>query len=208
MRNGPLAPEAVDCLLVDLGLVLQHIAGEPSLAVHMAHTTISLKARRLLATACDMGWAAVATAVLPLACAKCACAAEMVAAIHASTCTATAADMAGSSSNLQAKEAAGAPGGSGNSLSLLHRAVRSGSLPLLSGMLAWGEAHGYRWPVDCAGAGGVTPLHLCALMDDARPALLLLDHCGWPAAFTQLRSHDGVTPFHLAFQMGHYQVRV
>ncbi len=34
--------------------------------------------------------------------------------------------------------------------------------------------------------------------------MLLLDHCGWPGAFTQLTSDDGVTPFHLAFQLGHY----
>lgn len=184
MRHGPLHAEDAECLVVDLGLVLQHIAGVPSAAVGMPHAAIALKARRLLATACDMGWEAVAAAVLPLACAKCSCAAEMVAAIHLST---TAAEGA-------------------KSLSLLHRAVRSGSLKLLAGVLAWGDAHGYRWPVDCAGPSGITPLHLSALLPDSRAALLLLDHCGWPAAFTQLRSHDGVTPFHLAFQMGHYQV--
>ncbi len=30
---------------------------------------------------------------------------------------------------------------------LLHRAVRSGSAPLLEGLLAWGAAHAYQWKV-------------------------------------------------------------
>lgn len=30
---------------------------------------------------------------------------------------------------------------------LLHRAVRSGSAPLLEGLLAWGAAHDYHWKV-------------------------------------------------------------
>ncbi len=137
-----------------------------------------------------MGWAAVAAAVLPLACARCSCAADMVAAIHAASVP---------SNNAASADQRG--------LTLLHRAVRSKSLPLLAGMLAWGDSHGYRWRVDAAGPAGITPLHLSAMLDDARVGLLLLDHCGWPAAFTQIKSDGGVTPFHLAFQMGHYQVR-
>ncbi|KXZ54384.1 hypothetical protein GPECTOR_5g462 [Gonium pectorale] len=192
-RDSPLPTGRVEALLRDLALVLQHISGEQGAALQLPHTAIATKARRLLAVACDMGWAAVASAVLPLACARCSCAAEMVAAIHAA---------AG-----EPATATGAEGADPRGLSLLHRAVRGGSVPLLAGMLAWGDSHGYRWPVDAAGPAGITPLHLCALLDDADMALRLLDHCGWPAAFTELRSDDGVTPFHLAFQMGRYQAR-
>ncbi|GIL66303.1 hypothetical protein Vafri_19898 [Volvox africanus] len=190
VRNGPLHQGTVELLLQDMAVVLQHIAGEPGARAQLPHSAIALKARRLLAFACDMGWAAVASAVLPLACASCSCAAEIVAAIHA-------ASVPSSSS---------AATGDKRGLTLLHRAVRSGSIPLLAGMLAWGDSHGYRWRVDAAGPAGITPLHLSAMLDDARIGLLLLDHCGWPAAFTHLRSDGGVTPFHLAFQMGHYQV--
>ncbi|GLC42081.1 hypothetical protein PLESTB_001066100 [Pleodorina starrii] len=195
VRNGPLRQDSVELLLQDMALVLQHIAGEPGAAAQLPHAAIALKARRLLAIACDMGWAAVASAVLPLACARCSCASEMVAAIHAASVPSSASGAA-----------AGPSANDKRGLTLLHRAVRSGSVPLLAGMLAWGDSHGYRWRVDAAGPAGITPLHLSAMLDDARVGLLLLDHCGWPAAFTHLRSDGGVTPFHLAFQMGHYQV--
>jgi hypothetical protein len=61
---------------------------------------------------------ALAQAVLPLATAACACAADVVRAIHASTAQ--------------------------DGLSLLHRAVRSGSLELVKGILVWGRTHGYQ----------------------------------------------------------------
>lgn len=145
----------------------------------MDHHTIATKARRLLAFACDLGWAAVASRVLPLATAKCSCANEMVAAIHASTSS--------------------QPGG----LSLLHRAVRSGNLALIQGMLHWGKVHSYQWRADRRGPFGITPLHLAALSEEPRVMLSLLDHCP-QGAFTQLVADDGSTPFHLAFQMGHF----
>ncbi|EFJ50415.1 hypothetical protein VOLCADRAFT_80184 [Volvox carteri f. nagariensis] len=193
VRYGPLSQETVELMLQDMAIVLQHIAGEQGAGAQLPHAAIALKARRLLAIACDMGWAAVASAVLPLACARCSCASEMVAAIHAASVPSSASSASSSS-------------GDKRGLTLLHRAVRSGSIPLLAGMLAWGDSHGYRWRVDAAGPAGITPLHLSAMLDDARVGLLLLDHCGWPAAFTHLKSDNGVTPFHLAFQMGHYQV--
>jgi hypothetical protein len=102
----------VEALLLDLGLVLAHTAEvrprcartaavlAPAIAPVAAssqprphcmqgaavkgweHAVIARKARRLLLFACDMGWAAVAASVLPLASASCSCAAEMVAAVH------------------------------------------------------------------------------------------------------------------------------
>ncbi|KAG2485925.1 hypothetical protein HYH03_015369 [Edaphochlamys debaryana] len=197
VRGGPIPTHVVEALMQDMAIVLQHIAGQPGVAAQLPHAAVALKARRLLAMACDMGWAAVASAVLPLACARCSCAAEMVAAIHAASVPSAAAAGAAAGSEKE-KDSRG--------LTLLHRAVRSGSIPLLAGMLAWGDSHGYRWRVDAAGPAGITPLHLAAMLDDARVGLLLLDHCGWPAAFTHLRTDTGVTPFHLGFQMGHYQV--
>jgi hypothetical protein len=51
----------------------------------------------------------------------------------------------------------------------------------------------------------VTPLHLSALLDDDGViALMLLDVCDVLNAFTETRTLDGVSPFHLAFQMGHW----
>jgi hypothetical protein len=54
---------------------------------------------------------------------------------------------------------------------------------------------------------GVTPLHLAALLEDAgKIALMLLDACACPSAFSRTETEDGVTPFHLALQQGHYTV--
>ncbi len=65
---------------------------------------------------------------------------------------------------------------------------------------------------DLCGPGGITPLHLAALLPDARISLALLDspECFGASceAFTCLVSQDGVSPFHLAFQMGHFDVPV
>lgn len=172
--------EELDSLLVDLGLVFQHLSGQA--AVGCGTTILAEKARRTLAFACDMGWVHVAAKVLPLASCKCSCAADVVAAIHASTTRY-------------------------DGLSLLHRAVRSGSLELVKGVLNWGVTNGYQWLADHSGPSGVTPLHLAALQHDARIALALLDYCS-PNSFTQVRTYDGVTPFHLALQMGHYEVDI
>jgi hypothetical protein len=72
--------------------VLRHISssnGSSSNAAAAApgigHAAIAEKARRLIAFACDQGWAAVASAVLPLASACGTCAHDIVAAIHDST---------------------------------------------------------------------------------------------------------------------------
>jgi len=90
-------------------------------------------------------------------------------------------------------------------LSLLHRAVRSGSPDLVRGVLTWAAQHSYSWPIASGGPGGVTPLHLSALLDDDGViALMLLDACEVLNAFTETRTGDGVSPFHLAFQMGHW----
>jgi hypothetical protein len=223
---GALSAGQVDALLLDLGLVLSHItsarhdasAGHgsskgggahsdaaASTAAHSAsgaskrpapgsggapgssgarrpavpHALVAHKARRLLAFACDQGWLAVAGAVLPLAQACGSCAADIVAAIHAAT--------------------------PHDGLSLLHRAVRSGCPELVRGVLAWGAAHGYAWPIGAGGPRGISPLHLAALVDDGgTTALLLLDACELPSAFTESVTCDGVSPFHLAFQMGHW----
>ncbi len=91
--------------MVDLGMVLSHASRDSghgmvdcfAPADHAQHADhdhdgapshpphISLKARRLLLFACDMGWAGVAARVLPLATGACACATELVDAVHASS---------------------------------------------------------------------------------------------------------------------------
>lgn len=84
VAEGVLTHGQMDALLLDLGLVLQHIEGGPS-PPGLRHHDIAEKARRLLAFAADQGCAAMAKAVLPLASAQCECASDVVAAIHAST---------------------------------------------------------------------------------------------------------------------------
>jgi|APGre2960657404_1045060.scaffolds.fasta_scaffold25230_2 hypothetical protein len=184
MERAPasMTPERTARLLVDLGAVLQHAqggaAGPP--LTRLAHADLATKARRLLAFAVDMGWPATAARMLPLACAGCACSADVVASIHrANPC---------------------------DGLNLVHRAVRSGSLPVLRGLLAWGEHHGYDWRPTLAGPHGITPLHLAALLDDAGAAALALIDAYGPAAMAGARTADAVTPFHMAFQMGHHTV--
>ncbi|KAG1672795.1 hypothetical protein FOA52_002783 [Chlamydomonas sp. UWO 241] len=226
-----LTPDQVDAVLVDLGLVLAHIgscgscgsgsgsgsgsAGPDAPAPHghprLPHACLTLKARRLLAFACDMGWACVAQRVLPIAMAPCGGASATVDAVHAATTPSPARTLPSlvwapaSNSNSSPSAPHQSVGSSGAGLSLLHRAVRSGSLSLVSGMLHWGLERGYAWRGDTAGPGGLTPLHLAALVEDARIAVLLLDHCP-PGALTRLATASGVTPFHLAFQMGHWDV--
>ena len=53
----------------------------------------------------------------------------------------------GASKLVAAIHASAGPRSSG--LSLLHRAVRGGSLELIQGMLHWGKANGYRWVYFC-----------------------------------------------------------
>jgi len=197
-----LSSEEVECLVCDLGAVLAHAPAathkhkvdgscchthdEPLLAGGLPHAVVAHKARQLLVFACDMGWAAVAARVLPLATAQCSCASEVVAAVNQAS---------------PVSQRAGSQGVKG--LSLLHRVVRSGNVALLQGVLHWGQVAGYKWRADRSGPGGITPLHLAALQDDAHILLALLDHA--PAgAFTRLAAYDGITPFQLAFQMGHY----
>jgi len=167
-----------EALLIDLALVLRHAAkvGPPG----MSREVVATKARRILAFACDMGWPNVAQRVLPVAMLGCPSARELVSALQR-----VASPHCG--------------------LSLLHRTVRSGSLAMLQGLMIWGRQHNYSWHGDMSGPGGITPLHLAALLGDAHIVLVLLNCCP-PNAFTRLVAKDGVTPFHLAFQMGHYDV--
>lgn len=171
--------DEISALLMDLGLILRHVSGQ---CTHgLAVKSIVAKAHRVLAFACDHALVAVARALLPLASAPCTDVRDIVARVHEATAQR-------------------------DQLTLLHRAVRSKSLVMVKGILSWGEAYGYRWPVDQGGPNGISPLHLAALCDDEGPiTLALLDCCG-PSAFTTANTVDGVTPFHLALQMGHFCV--
>ncbi len=179
-QQVPMNHKQREALLHDLAAVLAFAAGTAGAAAVPASVVVQ-KARRLLVLACDLGWPAVAARVLPVALSGAANATEAVAAVE----------------NLVEGQ---------EELTLLHRAVRSGSLPLVKGIMAWGEQNQYQWPVDKGGPYGLTPLHLAAMLDDDGViALRLMDTCG-PQAFTSACSDDGVTPFHLAFQMGHFVV--
>ena len=84
----------------------------------------------------------------------------------------------------------------GGGLSLLHRAVRSGSAPLVAWLLQWSSAAGGGkegagcWRADRRGPLGVTPLHLAALLEDGGVvATMLLRHCPG-GAFIRWVSHE------------------
>lgn len=175
-----LSQEDVDAVVADLGLVLQH-AGAVRAHARAAsmgpdartHAMVAHKARRLLLFACDMGWACVAACMLPLATASCSCAAEVVAAVHASepTCAQLPPPKPPQEQESQwggaGRGGAAAGGGSSSTgaegrhgLGLLHRVVRSGQLALLQGVLHWGAVAGYDWRSDRDGPGGITPMHL------------------------------------------------
>lgn len=59
-------------------------------------------------------------------------------------------------------------------LGLLHRAVRSGSTPMVLAVLGWGVEHRYCFAWDAAGPMGLTPLHLMALLGRERHDLARL----------------------------------
>ncbi len=189
----------VEMLLCDLGLVLQHAQDYKSIG-DIDVSLVSAKAARLLSFACDMGWACLIARLLPLA---------------------------------AAHSVLSAPAQTG--LTLMHRAVRSGSVAAVACLLRHGSGMRRHHPplgscdsasaasdvtlpaadgvhaaaawchADVRGPGGLTPLHLASLLEDASIALLLLARCP-PSALTRLAADDGTTPFHLAFQMGHFDI--
>ena len=103
-------------------------------------------------------------------------------------------------------------GGSGSidpsSLSLLHLAVQSGSLPLIHSLLSWAELHSVRPDWTVAGPSGICPLHLAALLPNAEAVvrgMLELPRPYGPdiaAAWLLCRSSDGRTPAELGSSVG------
>ncbi|CAD7700491.1 unnamed protein product [Ostreobium quekettii] len=144
---------------------------------HISIKQLGKKARRLLGFACDHGCIALAERLFTAATWGCASVDE---AIQDSMST--------------------------TGLSLLHRAVRSGSTTLTNRLMEWAWANSAELCGCGKGRYGITPLHLSALLeDDGHMVVTLLSCCG-PQIFTTAMSDDGVTPFHLALQMGHFQV--
>ena len=197
-----MSPAEADALLMDLGLVFQHIQDEqeeptaPGSALDRA--SLQLKARRLLAFACDMGWVAVTARLMPLAAAGCRSNAQAIQAIDRASASPP-------SAALRSPHMCGGllppwykgEGAGGDSLSLLHRAVRSGSAPLVAWLLQWsstadggGKEVTGCWRADRRGPLGVTPLHLAALLEDGGiVATMLLRHCPG-GAFNRWASHE------------------
>lgn len=203
-RGCRLSPDEADALLLDLGLVLQHIQeeqettalasgdlGRQALAAAaqvsgLDRPSLLLKARRLLAFACDMGWVVVAARLMPLATSGCRSHAHAIQVINRAS-AASAPTVPRSPplcGGLLPLPLPGKGKGTGG-LSLLHRAVRSGSTPLVAWLLQWStaaEAGGGggagSWHADQRGPLGVTPLHLAALLEDGGVvAAMLLRHC-------------------------------
>ncbi|CAL8467674.1 g7212 [Coccomyxa elongata] len=176
--------------LADLGLVLSHAAPLQPMGLAplqqlmrgpsdtpVTATLVTKTARHLLAFACDAGAPALAHFLLPSASVGCGSAAEVVAAV----------------------DGAEARGGA----TLLHRAVRSGSAPLLKGLLAWGAAHDYQWKADVPDATGLTPLHFAAIAPNADTVVHLLRACSCsPQVWFTAAADDGLTPAHFAARFG------
>lgn len=106
---------------------------------------------RLLAFACGEGLPILAAWLLPVAGAASRSVAAMAAAVEATV---------------------------GDGLSLIHRAVQSGNPTVLKVLLEWGREHGHAWQAETPGPGGITPLHLAALLPPDSPIpQMLVQHC-------------------------------
>lgn len=109
---------------------------------------------RLLRFAISRGWPAASTLLLKGLMVHCRLSfADVVALFPAS----------GSLPAAAAAAAVAAPG-----LPLLHAAVTSGKLSMVRAVAAWGQRYGapLRWDEPAAAAGGLTPLHLAAVLED------------------------------------------
>lgn len=92
----------------------------------------------------------------------------------------------------------------GDQLSILHRAVRSGSTAMLIMVLRWGVQHRYKLSWDSPGPLGLTPLHLAALCGQASgiaTAVLKSSPAVAPLWF-HLAARDGCTPAIYASKLG------
>ncbi|WIA37799.1 hypothetical protein OEZ86_014664 [Tetradesmus obliquus] len=99
-----------------------------------------------------------------------------------------------------ARAAAGSDG-----LGLLHRAVRSGSTPMLLAVMGWGVRHRHCFAWDAPGPMGLTPLHLAALLGkQKRPvaAMVLQSKPGLAVAWFSTKADNGATPAMFATTMG------
>ncbi|KAK9824970.1 hypothetical protein WJX81_000184 [Elliptochloris bilobata] len=144
--------QGADALLVDLGLVLRSRAERGALGdMHVPPTDgfAIQSVRRLLALACDAGAPALAAFLLPEA-------------------ASSGAGPRGSALDKVGTINAATQGGDG--LSLLHRAVRSGSAAMVDALLSFGCSQGFCWRADVRGPRGLTPMHLAAL-SPAAPAI-------------------------------------
>ena len=94
------------------------------------------------------------------------------------------------------------------SLSLLHLAMQSGSLPLIHSSLAWADLHSVRPDWTVAGPSGICPLHLAALLPNAEVVVRGMLELPRPyghdiaAAWLLCRSSDGRTPAELGSMVG------
>ena len=94
------------------------------------------------------------------------------------------------------------------SLSLLHLAMQTGSLPLIHSLSAWAELHSVRPDWTVAGPSGICPLHLAALLPNAEAVvrgMLELPRPYGPdiaAAWLLCCSSDGRTPAELGSTVG------
>lgn len=142
---------------------------------------VSMKARKLLCVACDQG----CLSLMEL----------MLAGVMASR--------KGKQSVLAVDDASVAAGAG---LKLMHRAVRSGNVTLVRKLKAWAHGNGHVFDGTERGPVGLTPLHLSALLkDDGHMTVELLRSI--PSdVYTSLKTREGLTPFHLGLQMGHFPV--
>ncbi|CAL8463580.1 g3114 [Coccomyxa elongata] len=182
--------EATSALLADVGLILEYAAvlgggDQPgrnaalALQDSMCMQHVARLAQRRLPDFCELGWPALTAQALPLA---------------AVGCT--------SLRQLLLEEAVLAEGAG----TLLHAAVRSESISMVSLLLDLGR-YGFKWDLRAqAEPGAQTALHLAANMDDeGRMAGLLLRHPSCPEAgmlWSILKNAAGQTPADIAFSAG------
>lgn len=95
---------------------------------------------------------------------------------------------------------------SGDKLGMLHRAVRSGSVAMLTAVLKWAVQHRYRLRWDAPGPLGLSPLHLAALLSrgssSSVAAAILRSRPALASRWFGLAAEDGNTPARYASKLG------
>jgi hypothetical protein len=214
-----LSSEQRDEVLMDMGLALQQQHASGSTGCLLSQQEVGLKAAQLLSFACDMGWVRCASRLLPIAIRY---QGGSLGIVKGEKLVASMDGCCSRADSSKAKFPAV------EELSLIHRAVRSGNLLLVAGLLQWSQQYKMavqaRCPVEaclkvlddeclgdcepctdecpqaCSGAASCCPLQTAGCCSAAASAASPLPPLPlWVSnQRADVRGPGGLTPLHLA----------